>query len=197
MGYFEESQHIKEEILGSPELMSILRKHLFLEQRAVLIDKGRNNAHYRIGHLQSGFWVATRESLLTKQRDEDLPDGGFRIWFGPRTLYDDIERLEEFCQRAEAEYNLGRYIVTSFCVGASYTLDGEEIGLILLEDLTKGGAVNICITSGSDEGVIEGEKRRVNFDLSNDNRAIGSKKYHSVQIDAIRYFDPVNRIVIR
>lgn len=139
--------------------------------------------------------MATRESNHPKLKFEDYPDGsGYRGYTAPRSLEEEIERLEEYCQKAEKQHKSGRYIVTSFCVGVSYLHDGDRIGILLIEDLTKGGSVKIEKAGGGDEGVIQGESRRVLFDLSNDVPLDDNEKYKSSWLEAIRYFDPKNMI---
>ncbi len=193
MDYLAHSQEVRRLILTSEPIMKTLREHL-RGHKADFIGGGSCHKHYRIGMLESGLWVASRESFSTKQIVR-ANQHGFKITFGLRNFNEEVEKLEEFCQKAQSEYEQGTYIVTSFCVGVRYKSEKQWRGLLLLEDLTQGG--NVHITSEGDNGTIEGAKKRVLFDLSMDKFMDPTPKIVSQFIEKIVYFDPAHIIEIQ
>ena len=195
MNYFEQSQLIKEEILASSKIMNTLEEHVTNKHRGKLIGEGSSNEHYRIGKLSNGLWVATRESRGTKWVTWDNPNGSCGGEFKLRSLNEEIEKLEEYCQHAERRDELSDYIITSFCIGVKYHEDNNWRGLILIEDLTKGDTVNIKIRG--DYGTIIGQKQKIFFDLSWDDPDNSKTKLTSDEIQGIKYFKPEHMISIK
>jgi len=191
MDYFEGSQEIKKQIETSQDLMEILRKHVS-KGSAEFIGGAKYHRHYHIGRLSSGLLVATRESNLTKYLYEDLPDGGFRGFSVPRNFDEIVEKLEEYCQRAEFEFQVGRYTVTSFCVGVRYKSESDWRGLILVEDLRREG-----IPRGFSGDEIEVDGQVIRFDLTIDDIIDDdSLKFKSDIIHGIKFFESRNLIEI-
>ncbi len=189
--YMERSQTIRKEIADTPAIMKVLQAYAQTHQIPQAFLGGESNHHYSVGPLPSRVWVAVRESTLSKEVSRETKKG-FNLSYQRRTLAEELEKLEEFCQEAERLSDSSRYLVTSFCVGASYKEGRERRGVILLEDLTQGGNISITPSGGGDYGTIAKEKRRVFFDLSRDERDTKKAILTSDKIRGIRYFKPEN-----
>ena len=174
--------------------MTTLARHVTGQQRAEFIGGSQNHWHHRVGRLQNGLWVATREPIVEKKVYDDLPSLAQLPYYAPRTFDEVVEKLEEYCQRAEYEYLEGKFIVTSFCVGVRYRHNNDYRGLILIEDLRKGRVVKIF--DDGDRGEIEGEDRVILFDLTPDDPNNHSARLKSNLISGIKFFALENIIEI-
>jgi hypothetical protein len=140
--YFDYSQQIKKEIEGRVDLTQKLREHFSGKTPLEYIGGGSSNDIYSLGRLESGIYVALRESKVVKEVG---------------LVEEFLQVYEGYCQYAEqlsSTMNIGK--VVSFCVGASIGRDGRAG--ILLEDFSEGkkktlleqndGLSSVCFETG-------------------------------------------------
>ena len=144
--YFAFSQEVRREIEENNDLSARLDKHMAEIEKAEFIGQGKSNNHYRLGRLESGLWIAIRE---------------VRTPFYYRTLPSFLSRHESYAQKAE-DYSRDGKRVTRFCVGA---FKGKN-AVLLIEDLTGGGAHSLHHDNDNEFGYLEGQK--VYIDLESD-----------------------------
>lgn len=185
MGYLEDSQAIKDEILGTSALMQALREHA-AGNPGPFIGGGGWNDHHSVGQLSNGLWIATRQSkvkIRVPHEGEAVVTGTYRV----RSFDEEIENLEEYCQTAEwrSEYSEEKR-VSSFAVGLRYWVDDMWRGLLLIEDFSQCNTVQIRIGQ-LERGFVPDDPRPIIFDLSSDFKYGQNVVYKSNDIDGIRY----------
>src|SRR3989338_7252876 len=109
---FEISQEYKGKIEASHTLMDALKTYAKYqvdgwENPLHHLGSGRSNTHYRLGELESGLWVATREN-------HTFHEGNYQ-----KNIAENYARMVEW-QRSRGERT------TSFCVGVRIHLTPAE-----------------------------------------------------------------------
>ena len=152
MGIFEESQSLKSIIEMSENIMGNLRIYAQsgISDCGLPYLGGRNNIHYRIGKLESGLWIASRENLI----------------FSDGTLQRIV--AEHYTLDLECSSDYGRK-TPSMCIGVRAHIgdaeNDEDRFFLLLEDLTKGGEKNIKPAGpGEEYGFVDADKVYYDFD---------------------------------
>lgn len=165
---FEISQEYKGRIEASSTLMDALRtyaKHKVGNCDDTLhhLGSGRSNTHYRLGELESGLWVATRENhvFLRGNSQKNI--------------------AENYAQTAEWYRSQGKR-TTSLIVGVRLhltpveyyqvpgfreDLEDEDRYALIVEDFTKGGSPDADFRPGISEdigGTLNGERVMYDFD---------------------------------
>lgn len=163
MGLVEDSQLVRKAIEGSEQIMGNLR--IYSESdlyvcKLPVIGAGTANVLYRVGRLDSGLWVATRENII-------FPDGELQRNVG-----------ENYARRLEFILAQGD-TASRFCVGLRMDIgvpeNEDDRYVLLLEDLTEGGSKTITPEPDTEFGWRDGKK--VYFDFRDDCRLFDEPKF--------------------
>ena len=147
--YFKLSQKIKSEIENSDELISALKKHMSGESLLEQIGQGTANVHYRLGQIESGYWITTREMRLPTYM---------------RTSGPVLSGYESYALRAESYAEKG-LIVPNFSVGVFLNRNA----ILLVEDLTLGGSRKLIHDNSNHWGYFaDNRTERIYIDLEDD-----------------------------
>lgn len=191
---FEISQDYKVKIEASSVLMDALKTYARCRvnnSRNPLhnLGSGSSNAHYRLGELESGLWIATREKhiLSTGNPRKNIP--------------------ENYAQTAEQYHSQGKR-TTSLCVGVRIhltptkyyqspgfkeDLEDEDKYALIVEDFTKGGSPDsdfIPGGSGNIGGTLNGQRVVYDFDDNSSKPA----EYRFMQDQAVIHIYPNGKI---
>ncbi len=183
MNFFEYSQKIKREIEASPEIMKnlerySLEKNVFLGNSKIggldFLGCGLKNTHHRLGRLESGLWVATREI------------GGIE---GKHGLLQKPQ-VEKYLMEINSAANSG-VETPKFCIGVQVLRSQDEDEnryFVLIQDLTCGDNYNFeSGSSGEISGKIDNKQIFYDFD----------EIVLPGEIETYRYLSRENSIVIQ
>lgn len=189
---FKISQEYKGKIEASSVLMDALKNYARCRAYNLMnplhnLGSGRSNAHYRLGELESGLWVATREKhiLFKGNPRKNIP--------------------ENYAQTAEQYHSQGER-TTSLCVGVRIhltptkyyqipgfreDLEDEDKYALIIEDFTKGGSPDSDFRpggSGNIGGTLNGQRVVYDFDDNYSKPA----EYRFMQDSAVIHLNPKN-----
>jgi len=133
----------KAKIEGSNEIIGMLRGYVSGEEELDWIGAGFQNVHYRLGRLESGLWLATREvgPAITKEGE--------------------LQRIYSEDYLAKVLYSTvsGRPSL-EVCLGVRVHRGGEWFDdnyFLIVEDLQRGGEADfIPARSGRSSGFVDG-----------------------------------------
>jgi hypothetical protein len=177
--YFEICQQIKSQILQDNSIMSILIKYLNegeLPER--IFPSGHVHAHYHIGRLESGLWIAARQNKDLIGRNDVV-----KLFRETGFFPHHIAGYERYAQKAEQLHGEG-HRVTRFCIGAF----GKKNIALLVEDFSAGGEYKL-IHNPEEEiaGYLENDPDTVIYvDLDN----------YVTEYEIRKYFDQEVMIVV-
>jgi hypothetical protein len=143
--YFDISQQIRSEIESNKGLTDKLNRHMSRVEFAEFIGEGTANAHYRMGRLESGLWLAARQR---------------KCQYYLRASDTLLSIHESYAETAEEYWEEGK-LVSKFCVAAFK----ENNAVLLVEDLTEGGKRKIYHNQDEQFGYYEGTEEVVWLDL--------------------------------
>jgi len=168
--FFDTSQQYKARIEQSSDLMQALKTYAGYpaddwEHPMQHLGHGISNTHYRIGQLESGLFVASRENTIFK-------DGRLQK-----------EITEEYAQDLEKANESGKF-TSRFGIGVQVHVNDPEgyFGdryLLLVEDFTQGGIVDFVPGRKADEtGTLDGRVVHYDFDQTLHRRKLADKYMH-------------------
>ena len=146
------SQAYKPKIESSPDLMRVLIQYCHEPHSLHFLGEGISNIHYRVGQLESGLWLATRENIIFL--DNPLQ----------RIVAENYSNsLEVYSQRGNRTSRIS--------IGVKYHSNNperyEDRYFLILEDFTQGGRTSFEPGKSEQEfGMIKGEKVYYDFDDS-------------------------------
>jgi len=147
MPHFEVSQEWRKEMESNSRILEALDDRIeSRDSDYEHIATGTAFTHFRVGHLESGICLATREPLKALFPDDMI--GRYPIL---RVFY------EVYCQNAAYKVDDEGEVAPRGCIGV---VKGEKI-ILVVEDLTGGGEHSITHTPGLGYGYLDGDESKV------------------------------------
>jgi hypothetical protein len=186
MKHLEFSDRVREEILQNRDLLERIRRHFSGEELLAEFLGGANNKHYRIGRLDSGLWLATREPVENNGYIGLAAECDSASCMMDRYQSNGLQNVIEEC----IQKRIAGFLATSICIGVKYQdrKTGEDAYALIIEELTCGKTIQYDVGYDGDIGKVRGTDIVVRFDLPSDPKRVKPRE---------EYFNPERMLVFK
>lgn len=167
------SDNVHQELIANKPIYEALRQHFTGEQQlAEFLGGNSQRQHYRIGELESGIVLATREPL-----NPNLMSGDYMLTLECDTAQAYMDRFPlsdlnpkgiqgviEYCKQNSLE---DTFITTPVCIGVQFRRRGmkQPSYALVVEDLSAGGTLEYTDKLDGDVMIPKGTNIKVIFDI--------------------------------